>query len=986
MTLAVWIPARAQSTNLMYQRGQTYLENTLPPSPEPASATKYADIPFSHGLGMAELSIPIYTLQGRELTIPISLDYRSGGIKVDEVAGVAGLGWTLNAGGCISREVMYMPDEYNNWAFYQFPSATMLAALEAQTSNTTTLNYLKSVLWRQVDVQPDHYRYNFCGFSGTFIITPDQDVVHLTDDGVIIEFDAAHDTFHLTGPDGIQYDFTARERGSRSQVVGNSATPMTGQQVNWTATTAWYLTSVTSRTGLETASLTYSSAGTWNRDTYLSTRSWSRRISSGGGITLTGPTGSSATVQSSYEPLVLNQISMNGYNIVFDYATAGGYGFRKGPGTHSAQNFPKRLSEITIMQGNYAEIVSWTVGTAFGQDNRVILTGLEKNCGVAMDDQWSFSYIQHGGTSRYSQDWYGYYNAETGRNSICPYSASSGSSGTDVTLTLAYGTPSPLYADDMMLSVVDHDGAKTEFEYEGNAIPKSSGGTTYVGVRVKKITVKDGTSPVRVRNFTYAQPASTSGHEPTPGLYTRVSLTRATESVGFGSTVSVDVWDYTLHETPVLEGPSLQETRIVYGMVTEDATGPDLTAGSARTVYYYDTQRAKDDWLNTYDDRFPSGLKSTYSAVNATGYVDQSHAIPNTGEPGLLTRKEEYKYENGSYTMVSSEDVTYTLRQGADVFAGYTVHQVNYGINAAGGNVSYSDLYHYPMRMTSVVSGKPAHKVHVQYHASGNDTISTTLSYGLANRLVLVSMTDGDAIRWMSYIYPDIAPGGNANWSELAAQNAIAIPVGRRYELKRYVTLNGISGWPTVSTIREEIPYDHFTVNASSVLLPSGREERRDGTLAWSESILSYDKMGRPTSVKAQGSPQTVILWSYNGLHPVAVIENSSMSDVTAAYTGGASALALLAGSSSLSSTQISSLNNLRNTLSTAHVTTYTFDELLGVVTSKTDPAGIKTTFEYDAAGRLVAVKDKDGKLVEGYDYDLLDLDGDGLRSMTHKA
>ena len=122
MTLAVWIPARAQSTNLMYQRGQTYLENTLPPSPEPASATKYADIPFSHGLGMAELSIPIYTLQGRELTIPISLDYRSGGIKVDEVAGVAGLGWTLNAGGCISREVMYMPDEYNNWAFYQFPS------------------------------------------------------------------------------------------------------------------------------------------------------------------------------------------------------------------------------------------------------------------------------------------------------------------------------------------------------------------------------------------------------------------------------------------------------------------------------------------------------------------------------------------------------------------------------------------------------------------------------------------------------------------------------------------------------------------------------------------------------------------------------------------------------------------------------------------------------------------------------------------------
>jgi hypothetical protein len=79
-------------TEITYKRGATYLENTVPPSPEPASQVKYADIPFNHSSGMAEYEVPFYTLEGSELNIPISLHYTSGGIKLDEIAGVAGLG------------------------------------------------------------------------------------------------------------------------------------------------------------------------------------------------------------------------------------------------------------------------------------------------------------------------------------------------------------------------------------------------------------------------------------------------------------------------------------------------------------------------------------------------------------------------------------------------------------------------------------------------------------------------------------------------------------------------------------------------------------------------------------------------------------------------------------------------------------------------------------------------------------------------------
>ena len=89
----------SSSQQTVYKRGETTIENTLLPTPEAASAAKYIDVPVSHSRGLAFLDIPFYTLQGREISIPIQLNYASGGIKMDETTGVAGLGWSLMAGG-----------------------------------------------------------------------------------------------------------------------------------------------------------------------------------------------------------------------------------------------------------------------------------------------------------------------------------------------------------------------------------------------------------------------------------------------------------------------------------------------------------------------------------------------------------------------------------------------------------------------------------------------------------------------------------------------------------------------------------------------------------------------------------------------------------------------------------------------------------------------------------------------------------------------
>ncbi|WP_299213248.1 hypothetical protein [uncultured Dokdonia sp.] len=61
--------------------------------------------------GMVDINIPIYEVQDRDLSVPITLKYQRSGIKVNDESGWVGLGWNIVGGGYITREVRGNPDE-----------------------------------------------------------------------------------------------------------------------------------------------------------------------------------------------------------------------------------------------------------------------------------------------------------------------------------------------------------------------------------------------------------------------------------------------------------------------------------------------------------------------------------------------------------------------------------------------------------------------------------------------------------------------------------------------------------------------------------------------------------------------------------------------------------------------------------------------------------------------------------------------------------
>jgi hypothetical protein len=94
----------AQSVSAQFSYAK-YRDDFHPKSPNTEGLLRYIEWPVDKSSGTLNITIPIHTLKVNGFELPISLDYHTGGIKVNQLASSVGLGWVLNTGGILTRTV-----------------------------------------------------------------------------------------------------------------------------------------------------------------------------------------------------------------------------------------------------------------------------------------------------------------------------------------------------------------------------------------------------------------------------------------------------------------------------------------------------------------------------------------------------------------------------------------------------------------------------------------------------------------------------------------------------------------------------------------------------------------------------------------------------------------------------------------------------------------------------------------------------------------
>jgi hypothetical protein len=171
------------ANTLFAQNDFSKLTDFLPAPPNAAAIAKYGFISLNKNTGAPTVSVPLFTIKGNKLSTPITLSYASNGIKVDEIASRAGMGWSLNMGGVISRTIRGVADELR-------PRATPWATVG---KNLATYNFVNSIINATNstgnDGEPDMFTFNFNGYSGSFVFDAAMNVVQLSRSDIKIAYD-----------------------------------------------------------------------------------------------------------------------------------------------------------------------------------------------------------------------------------------------------------------------------------------------------------------------------------------------------------------------------------------------------------------------------------------------------------------------------------------------------------------------------------------------------------------------------------------------------------------------------------------------------------------------------------------------------------------------------------------------------------------------------------------------------------------------------
>ncbi|GAA0188911.1 hypothetical protein GCM10009122_48220 [Fulvivirga kasyanovii] len=203
-------------------------------SPDVAATNRFAQNPVGLYSGIPGISLPVGGIDSHSLSVGLSMSYHAGGVKVEDYASSVGLGWSLSAGGTISRVVRGI-DDFDTRGHLNMPVADLTDLNKSCLVNgTDQYNKVEQMLGGTRDSSPDIFYFTFPGGSGKFVFDNNGHPVVLDQFGLKIEKpDGPTGTWVLTTLSGTQYTFGGASHVETSNDVA----------------TAWYLKKITDLSG-----------------------------------------------------------------------------------------------------------------------------------------------------------------------------------------------------------------------------------------------------------------------------------------------------------------------------------------------------------------------------------------------------------------------------------------------------------------------------------------------------------------------------------------------------------------------------------------------------------------------------------------------------------------------------------------------------------------------------------------------------------------
>lgn len=196
----------------------------------------------NHLTGTGNAFIPINTASSGAISVPINLVYTAN-TRPKDIEGDAGMGWNLQAGGQVSRQVRGLPDDvvWNGKGWLYSNTGAKISAFNFANDNnpatctdeSTDISYLNSNFPDSLDTEPDIFNVNAPGLSFQFVFDKDKNVRILSKEDVKVSWtfvdypgnyeDKRISSITVVNDKGVTYIFSDGEETTKSATSPNES-------------------------------------------------------------------------------------------------------------------------------------------------------------------------------------------------------------------------------------------------------------------------------------------------------------------------------------------------------------------------------------------------------------------------------------------------------------------------------------------------------------------------------------------------------------------------------------------------------------------------------------------------------------------------------------------------------------------------------------------------------------------------------------------